>query len=549
MKKSRFLAFLCAILMIIVLFAGCSGESAANTQSPSSVPPDQSAAPSDPPRPPDDGYVYKMPVADSLYTITAWRAYSSTYLTSPNEILCNVELEKRTNIHLDYKLAPNVDAQTQFSLLVASDDFTDLIITGSVRYTGGDDKAIEDGIVLELTDIIGKWMPNVQGYLDTNDEIRKLYHSDAGNIAAVKLIKTPQSAWVGPGIRVDLLEKAGISKVPETYGELYAALVKFRDMGIEQPLIMTYLGYSTNAHSLTAGFDVAPDFYNENGTVKYGFLESGFREYVGLMNQWYLEGLIDRDFHSRSGSSDVLAMDRIPAGKVGVTDYLMYNMIEQYQALSEDSEFHIKAMPIIRKDADTIAHFRQFNPQVSTADLGMGISTAVVDEDRLEKIARWIDYRFSEEGVLLLNYGVEGDSYIVVDGQALFTDKVLKNPDGIAPTEMSNQLTDSKIGTVSLNIREKQLVSEEAWLSYDVWGDSASGDWVMPSVKVSTEEGNDYSTIMGDINTLVQEVIPKFITGAKPLSEYDDFIGQLQSLNIARALEIQQAALDRFLAR
>jgi putative aldouronate transport system substrate-binding protein len=37
--------------------------------------------------------------------------------------------------------------------------------------------------------------------------------------------------------------------------------------------------------------------------------------------------------------------------------------------------------------------------------------------------------------------------------------------------------------------------------------------------------------------------------GDKPLSEYDAFVAQLKSMNIERCIEIQQGALDRYLAR
>jgi putative aldouronate transport system substrate-binding protein len=37
--------------------------------------------------------------------------------------------------------------------------------------------------------------------------------------------------------------------------------------------------------------------------------------------------------------------------------------------------------------------------------------------------------------------------------------------------------------------------------------------------------------------------------GLKPLSDFDSFVNQLKTMNIERAIEIQQTALDRFNAR
>lgn len=184
-----------------------------------------------------------------------------------------------------------------------------------------------------------------------------------------------------------------------------------------------------------------------------------------------------------------------------------------------------------------------------TGQTGIAVTTAVADVDKLEKIARWLDYRFSEEGALLLNYGIEGDTYTLVDGKPQFTDKILANPDGISASDMIEQTTDSKYGALYDWTRMRQTVTEEAWGFYDIWGNSSSGDWVMPPVTLTSDEGAEYSAIYGDIQTLINESVVQFITGQKQMSEYDALIEQVKSMNIDRCIEIQQAALDRYLNR
>ena len=41
----------------------------------------------------------------------------------------------------------------------------------------------------------------------------------------------------------------------------------------------------------------------------------------------------------------------------------------------------------------------------------------------------------------------------------------------------------------------------------------------------------------------------QFIIGQRPLSEFDDFRNQLEEMGIARCIEIEQGALDRYYAR
>jgi putative aldouronate transport system substrate-binding protein len=73
-----------------------------------------------------------------------------------------------------------------------------------------------------------------------------------------------------------------------------------------------------------------------------------------------------------------------------------------------------------------------------------------------------------------------------------------------------------------------------------------TGEWTMPPVSPTSDESAEYSSIMNDINTLISENVVKFITGQRPISEFDAFIDQIKSMNIDRAVEIQQAALDRY---
>ena len=45
----------------------------------------------------------------------------------------------------------------------------------------------------------------------------------------------------------------------------------------------------------------------------------------------------------------------------------------------------------------------------------------------MELALRWLDYPFSEEGFYYWNFGTEGDTYTMENGEAVFTDKITKN--------------------------------------------------------------------------------------------------------------------------
>jgi putative aldouronate transport system substrate-binding protein len=79
-----------------------------------------------------------------------------------------------------------------------------------------------------------------------------------------------------------------------------------------------------------------------------------------------------------------------------------------------------------------------------------------------------------------------------------------------------------------------------------IWQKNNDGAYILPPITMTADEGAEYSRIMSDIETYRKEMVLKFILGTEPLSNYDSFVNQIKSMNIDRAIELQQAALDRF---
>ena len=78
--------------------------------------------------------------------------------------------------------------------------------------------------------------------------------------------------------------------------------------------------------------------------------------------------------------------------------------------------------PVMNKGDKPSAIFYE-DPVVNTV---AGISTNC-PEEKVELALRWLDYPFSEEGFYYWNFGTEGDTYTMENGEAVFTDKITKN--------------------------------------------------------------------------------------------------------------------------
>ena len=151
---------------------------------------------------------------------------------------------------------------------------------------------------------------------------------------------------------------------------------------------------------------------------------------------------------------------------------------------------------------------------------------------------------YTKEGSLVVNYGKE-ENYTLKEGQPWLTDHFLYNEQYDLPTMISAYTWEMGPGVRDYS-KAYQNVDNYLLDSCEVWA-SASADYVMPSgVELSSEEGSENSSIMADIDTYVKESIPKFITGQLSMDEWDGFVKQIKDMNIDRAIELHQAALDRY---
>ena len=71
----------------------------------------------------------------------------------------------------------------------------------------------------------------------------------------------------------------------------------------------------------------------------------------------------------------------------------------------------------------------------------------------------------------------------------------------------------------------------------------------MTTIQMTAEENKEYNKIMVDVDTYRQEILYKTIAGQIGLDQKDAYYQGLKDRGIERAIEIQQAAYDRFMNR
>lgn len=542
MKKSKkLLAAMLALGMVATSFAGCGAAA------PSSAGTSGQGTPGE-----ESPKEIVFPLEEKV-TLTMWAQFdlnAGKVMSDYNGSRTFEELEKRTNVHIEFIAPAQGQQQEQFNLMLASREYPDMVMGGVQWYQGGGDKSIEDGVFMDLTDLVDKYAPNYTAVLEANPEAMKEVKSDTGKMAAVyPIMKEDNLCWYGPVFRKDWLEETGLD-VPQTIAEWEEVLTAMKENHPDAvPLVFDYAGLpsvrfkdnGTDTYGVfISAFGIGPNLYRDGDTVKFGPANEKFDAYLEVMNRWYEKGLIDKDFpaRDRDGISSLIA-----SGQAGC----IVASIDYANTLfsSQGIEFVAAPYPVMN-EGDT-CEYRANDWWASPTGNAVSVTTQC---ENPEIAVAWLDYAFSKEGEMLYNFGVEGETYTMEDGQPVFTDLVMNNPD--VPLE-------SAIFKYKMHIfpqlrwgakSNPSTLRNENILKYkQAWTDQAGVDMVMLPVSLTADEAKEYSKIMSAIDVYRNETTLKFIMGIEPLENFDSYLEQLDKMGINDALAIQQAALDRFNAR
>jgi putative aldouronate transport system substrate-binding protein len=469
-------------------------------------------------------------------------------IQSYNDNLAIQELEKRTGVRVEFLHPPIGQEIEQYKLLISSNDLPDIIEErGTALYPGGGDKAIEDKAFIRLNELIEKYAPNYNYLRKSNEQIGKLTITDAGNIWSFSMIQNFDAlVWAGLIIRKDYLDSINMAQ-PTNISEWYAVLTAMKNNGVEIPLLFPQSGMEYYGAFMGVAYGIGPGFFKEDDVVKFGPYDPRMKEYLTEMNKWYNEGLIDKDFPSRDakmleslatsgkagawfGTSGVEIERYIIAGRAGNEKYALYGC--SYPKTMDGKK------PAYRQVDWKV---RNYNAAITTSCKYPELAT------------QWMDYRYSKEGSLLFNYGLEGVSLKFMDnGEPDTMDKELMELPEYKGMAWSSIMWKYKINDGAMNRMNtaplEKLIPESQQARVE-WGESATIDNILPPLTLTAAEATEYNSIMNEVNTYKDSMILKFIIGAEPLDKFDDYREQLKKLNIEKAIEIQQAAYDRFLKR
>lgn len=459
--------------------------------------------------------------------------------------------QKQTGVDIQFQHPAVGQVAEQFNLLMSKSKLPDILEYSWITYPGGPQKAIDDGVIIPLNDVIDKYCPNLKKYLAENPDIDRMVKTDDGTYYCFPFIRGSEKLLYssGPMIRQDWLDDLGLKR-PETVDEWEKVLTAFKEQkGATAPFTYQYSAVAlTDNNPFAFAFGAPRGFYiNDDGKVHFGAVEEGYKEYLETMNRWMKSGLLDMDLATLTGDQ---VSAKITNGSAGASFGYAGSGMGNWMASGTATDPKYLLAPAkwpVTKEGEKPQFGRRENNYP-----GVGSAAITTSCENVELAARLLDWGYSEEGHMAFNFGQEGVSYEMKDGVPTYTDLITHNPDGLSLS--------AAIASYTRANYSGPFVQDEAYInqyyaldsqkeSLKVWSDTDAKKHTVPPITPTVDESKELAQIMNEIGTYRDEMSLKFILGTKSFDEWDDYVAAIQNMKLDRALEIQNAALGRYLQR
>jgi putative aldouronate transport system substrate-binding protein len=432
-----------------------------------------------------------------------------------------------------------------FNLMVVSGDMADIVSWDRVKIQ----ELALDGAFTELDDLIEKHAPNIKAFFEAHPELKKHATASDGKIYSIPYVPDGEAAeaWF---IRQDWLDKLGLEQ-PKTVDELHDVLVAFKNQdpngnneNDEIPFFIRNAGRGNladfallwGAHTHNSNL-----WYVEDGVVKYGPYEKEFKDAFVNLAKWYEEGLIDKEIYTRGKTSRDYALKE----NLGGMTHDWFGSTSSYNDKIEDIE-GFNFIPFA-PPADVNGQVKERTVRSKFHWSGWAIASS--NKYPVETI-KYFDFFFTEEGRRLMNFGIEGDTYTMQNGEPILTDKILKAEEGPVPALRKHGC---QLGTgfqQDFNY-EKQWMNPVAYEGVKLYSDNKYYMEQFPSgLPYTPDEKRRFSELAVAIETLMDETVQKWVLGGDDVeSSYGSYIKALESFGVKELIEIQQAAYDRYIGK
>ena len=482
------------------------------------------------------------------------------------------EYANRLGIRLDCDFY-ETDWETQLTLKVAGDELPDMLIGCSMNVSDVNEWGGE-GYFLDLSQYMDL-MPNLKAYFDQYPELEAYCTTSDGHIYGLPKLKVDMTDRLTRSfINKQWLDNLGLS-MPTSIDEYYEVLVAFKEQDAngngdpddEIPLLFTSDsgGYTALEKTLLDAYGIFttdPNYVlqaDESGKVELANINDTYKEYLKFMHRLYAEGLMEQEAFTITGDEITTKQQGDVYGSFGCgsAPFVMANKDISYDAnwmalSGMSSELHPKREASIA------------SPVQNSILVAVNGNT-----EYPEALARFIDYFYTEEGMLSATKGYDGVTFDMVQDDLLGTEvPEMRIPDGYTSGEefrYKGAILNEALNLVEKNIdrqamfeSDREVLEKPEFVEKYGWAarvidafksDDVTGVEAYPVVSYTSDEVEERGAVYKDITTYLKQARAQFITGELDLDkDWDTYVNTLNQMNLGRLLEIEQAAYDRYAA-
>ena len=455
-----------------------------------------------------------------------------------------------TGVSFDFLNISAMNMGEQYNLMFASQDYPDIMHSALSFYSAGADAAVEEDVVVDLAPYLEELAPNYLYWVDKVNGFANITTDQGYRPGFVHILDTPSITKSGPVTRGDWMEALGFD-TPRTMDELHDMLKAMYEtygaqceFGADASAFSGAWGTNLSIQSFPS---VSYPIYQVDGEIVYGPVTDNAKDYLKTMKQWLDEGILYKDFVTRTSNFGTIS--DFCAGTFsyynGDTDALA-----GAPYYFTDPEATMIALPYAVREIGDVIPFDGYNSSMGqvTGQGTFSITTACPD---VELAVKLMDWRYSDEGSFLFNYGIEGVSFEYdANGNPVYTDLIVNNPDGLSASWLTAVYMD-EYGYVEHYTKFDYQMTEQQLEARELWSENVESRYDLPKgLTLTAEESERFSAKMVDIASYTSESILKMLTGEMDIdSQYGEFVSTIQAMGLQDCLDCYAAALERYNSR
>ena len=357
-------------------------------------------------------------------------------------------ITEATGVTLDvsYPVASQGDAKEDIALMIANDEYPDMIYA-----KGSATDLYQAGALIDMTDLIEKYGPNIKKMYGSEMEKLKWSQDDPGIYQLSYAGVNQKTLTTGGSCQIQWAAlKENDYKYPKTLDEYEKMIKSYLAAHPKTEDGLDMIGITMSASDwhwmITLGnpagliADASPDngqwIIDDEYNVHYKHVTDEEKEYFKWLCRMYNEGILDPNFATQT-DDDYIA--KVASGRVvAITDAEWhYSQCEATLVADGKVDQTYVGLPVTLRE-DQVEKALLY--QGTTVGWGIGITKSCEDPVRAIK---FLDYLCSDEGQILYHWGIEGENYFLDDdGQPYRTDeevaKAQSDPDYAKNTGIDN---------------------------------------------------------------------------------------------------------------